>query len=86
MTVIRGEGGCRATYNKVVSEEVRRLNAQYAAKEAELCTVRRSRDRLLGERAIPEIRRENRIISALETAWVWIWAAGLRLGLWEYVD
>ena len=86
MTVIRGEGGCRATYDKMVSEEMQRLNARYAAKEAELCTVRRSRDRLLGERAIPAVRQENRIISAIETAWLWIWAIGLKLGMWEYAE
>ena len=34
MTVIRGEGGCEATYNKIVSEEIQRLNAEHAAREA----------------------------------------------------
>lgn len=36
MTVIRGEGGCEATYNKIVSEEIQRLNAEHAAREARL--------------------------------------------------
>ncbi len=93
LTVVRGEGECRAYFDNVVSEEIKKMNARNRALNEELNTVRARRDRELTMKAdradrlrMYEAPRESRIHDWIERAWAAIFIGGMRLGLWRYED
>lgn len=101
LTVIRGNGECRAYYDGIVSDEIKKMNERYAAKERmlnrqisakqeELRQVQSRRNQLLSERMarleMMEPDEESRAKMWFLSVWALIWLIGEKLGLWEYVE
>ena len=90
MTVIRGNGECRAYMNGVVQEEIRRQQARMRGECERARTVEASRNRLLADRCHEYDRMTKRrpisFFDRIENTWCMVWAVlicwGEALGLW----